>query len=181
MADRDSAARAERQAFDVLVLRKVGARAIDRAGGADRRIAHRQPADIPRSRHVAFEQRRRSFQDVRNVVETVAFVVGRQQGRGIDIERKQIANRVGVFGSIQAMERGVPGIGMRSRPRCRWRFRAKQPRRSSVALSGRGMPCGGIASTRTFWITFSQISAFSGTLARSALWSDRPPVFSLSL
>ena len=49
------------------------------------------------------------------------------------------------------------------------------------ALSGRGIPCGGIASTRILRMTFSQTSAFSGTFARSALCSDSPPVFSLSL
>src|SRR5437868_14768900 len=73
-----------------------------------------------------------------------------------------------------------PGLGRRAA----WvsmAFSREEAKRSSVDLSGRGIPCGGMASTRIFLITFSQISAFSGTLERSADWSVRPPVLSLSL
>src|SRR5580658_2045877 len=60
-------------------------------------------------------------------------------------------------------------------------FSSEEANAFMAALSGRGMPCGGMASTRILRMTFYQSSAFSGTLAKSALWRDRPPVFSLSL
>ena len=48
--DDDAAARAERQALDVRVLRQVAGHAVDGAIETDRRIADRQPADLARPR-----------------------------------------------------------------------------------------------------------------------------------
>ncbi len=42
----------------------------------------------------------------------MAHVVGGQKARDIHIDLKQIANGVGVFGAIEAVERGVARIGM---------------------------------------------------------------------
>ena len=43
------------------------------------------------------------------------------------------------------------------------------------------MPKGGMAPVRSFLITFSHISAFGGTLARSALSSVNPAIFVFEL
>ena len=149
--------------------------------GDDRLIAHRLPADVPGSRQIPLHQRRRHAQHVRDIVEAAAFVVGRQHRRRVDIH-------------------GRAGRGSRWRIRCdsgdawsrardwawphrrgRARFRRYDASPSSVALSGRGMPCGGIAPTRSLRITFSQVSAPFGTSTRLAPCSERPPVRSLSL
>ena len=73
-------------------------------------IAHRQAAQVPGRRHVAFQQRRRSAQHVRDIVEAVAFIVGRQQRRGIYIQGEQIVDGVGVLGAIQPVQRGASGV-----------------------------------------------------------------------
>ena len=56
-------------------------------------------------------------------------VVGRQQGRDIDLERQQVPDGVGVLGAIQPMEDGTAGIrpGQR-RPVKRGRQITRQPR-----------------------------------------------------
>ncbi len=46
---------------------------------------------------------------VRDVVEPVLGVVGRQQRRGVDVEREQLLDRVRVLGAIQAVQREVAG------------------------------------------------------------------------
>src|ERR1700674_651541 len=50
-----------------------------------------------------------------------------------------------------------------------------------MGLSGRGIPCGGMAPTRSLRITFSQVSAAAGGLVTSAAWRVKPPVRSFSL
>ena len=60
----------------------------ERLGASDR-----EAADLLRGRHVAIQQRRREIAD-RHVVEAVAGFVGRQQRRGVDVEREQIADGV---------------------------------------------------------------------------------------
>ena len=69
VADDDAAARAERQAVDVRVLREVAGHAVGRAIESDRRIADRQPADLRGRGHVAFDERRRDAEHVGDVVE----------------------------------------------------------------------------------------------------------------
>ncbi len=81
------------------------------------RIADRQRADLARGVHVALEQHGRNAEHVADVVEAVGGVVRRQQRRGIDIERQQIANGVRVLGAVQAVQHGPSGIGLdRGRP-----------------------------------------------------------------
>ena len=57
-----------------------------------------------RRRQIALLQRRRDAEHVGDIVEAVGRIVGRQQRRDVDVEREQIANRVGVFGAVEAME-----------------------------------------------------------------------------
>ena len=73
-------------------------------------LADREPADLRRRRDVALEQRRRHAEDVGDVVEAAARVVCRKQRRGVDVERQQIANRVGVLDAVHAVERRAPRI-----------------------------------------------------------------------
>ena len=72
--------------------------------GADRRIADRETADLGRGRDVGLHQRRRDAQHVGDVVEAFARVVARKQRRGIDRQIEQIADGVGVFRAIEAMQ-----------------------------------------------------------------------------
>ncbi len=63
--DQDAAAGAQRQAFDMLVLRKIGTDAIGVDDRADLRIAHGQAADLARSEQIALNQSGRNAQDAR--------------------------------------------------------------------------------------------------------------------
>ena len=62
-----------------------------------------------------FQQQRRNLQHVGDVVEPVALVVARQQFGDVDVQRQQIADRVGVFGAIQPVQRRAPGIHVAGR------------------------------------------------------------------
>jgi hypothetical protein len=52
---------------------------------------------------------------------------------------------------------------------------------SSTARCGRGIPAGGIMPERSFWITFSDWSAFFPGCAKSIEVVEKPPALSLSL
>ena len=105
-----AAARAERQPFDVLVLRKIGPNAIGGRRRRDVHVAHGLPADVPGSRQIALHQRRRHAQDVGDVVEAAALVVGGQQSGRIHVQSQQVVDRIGILGAIQPMHGGVSGI-----------------------------------------------------------------------
>ena len=85
--DQHAAARAERQALDVLVLRQLARRRVRRLCRGRRAIADGQAADLQR-------RRRRipgSAQAIRvsalgDVVEAFARIVGRQQRRRVDLQ-----------------------------------------------------------------------------------------------
>ena len=102
-----AAAGAERQPVRPDVLGQVGGEA-ERLG---RRRGDRPPdgeaADLLGGRQVALEQGRRDAEHPRDVVEPVAAVVGRQQGRGVDVQRQQVANDVVVLAAVEPME----GVG----------------------------------------------------------------------
>ena len=67
-----------------------------------------------RARHdVLIEERRGDLQGAGNVVEAVADVVGGEQSRGVDINAEQVAHRVGIFGSIQAVNADAARIEVR--------------------------------------------------------------------
>ncbi len=108
--DRKPAARAERRAVHVAHLRGHARNAV--SGGERLRagIAHRLAADAAGGADVAFHQRRRNGEHVGHIVEAVAHVVGRQERRNVHREIQQIADGVGVFGAIQAVQRGPAGV-----------------------------------------------------------------------
>ena len=177
--DQNAAARAQRQAFDVLGLRKISGHTIGDRGGTGQHIPDRQTADLGGRRRVALDQRRRNGQRVGDIVEAFARIVGGKKRRGVDIDREQVANGVGVFGAIQTMEsRECRGLVWRAR-RDPARASSLVANASSVARSGRGMPPGGIMPARTLRTTFSQVSASGPGCARSSLSSIRPAVLSL--
>ena len=97
------AARAERQTLDVIILRRIFRSSVHHQA---RRLslADRQPADLPRRRNVGLHQRRGNPQRARDIVEAVRGVVRRQKLRRIDLEIEQVADRVRVFGAIQAVK-----------------------------------------------------------------------------
>ena len=64
-----------------------------------------------------------------------AAIVGRQHRAAVDLERDQIANRVGVLGAVQAMNGGRPGI-RRGRRRTIERGFERQGRRLVGGLVG---------------------------------------------
>ena len=105
-----AAARADRKPVEMRLLRQVGPQADRRTARRETRPADRELADFLRRGDITLEQRRRQVADG-DVVEPVAGRIARQQRRGVDVERKQIANRVAVFGAVQPAERiGAAGI-----------------------------------------------------------------------
>ena len=149
---RHAAARAERQPVVVLVLRVVRrgaehARAGHDVGG----VADRQRGDLGRRRRVALEQRRRHVQHLADVVEAVGRLVGRQQRRHVHVERQQIADRVGVLGAVQTMDRRMAGKRRRRgraidgglEPRAPGRLASRRPAAACRrAAWRRSAPCG---------------------------------------
>ena len=105
MMDQHAAARAERQAVDVIFLRIVFADVVDLAGRLGF-MAEREAADFSGGGNVAFDQRRRDVQAAGHVVEAVAGIVGGQVSGGIDIEREQVVDGVRVFGPVDAVDAG---------------------------------------------------------------------------
>ena len=182
VGDEEAAARAERQTVHVLVLGGVGTHAI--GVGDDRNlggVADRDGADPPRRRQVALHQHRRDAEHVADVVEAVARVVDRQQRRDVDVEVEQVADGVGVFGAVQPAEDRAARIGLGGGGAIELADEKRARSASCVAVSGRGMPCGGIEPVPSFRTTFSSGSAFAATFVKSMPSSARPPVFVRSL
>ena len=105
MVDEQAAARAERQPFDVIVLRRVLARPVDHQRRVFR-AAEREAADLLRRGHVRLDQRRRDAERAGDVVEAGGRIVRRQVLRRIDRQVEQVLDDVGVLGAVQAMEPG---------------------------------------------------------------------------
>ncbi len=108
----DAAHRADWQAFDVNVLRRVLTDAERLARRPAARVADRQRADLARRRQVPLEQHGRNAQRVGDVVEAVCRIVWRKQRGRIDVEREQVADGVGILGAIQPMHERTAGIWM---------------------------------------------------------------------
>ena len=82
------------------------------------RQADGEPRDFPTDREISLEVRCRNRQDVSEVVEAaVGRLISRQFRRHLDIEGKQIADRVVVFDAIEPMDRADPP-GVRVRRPC---------------------------------------------------------------
>ena len=113
MPDGDAPARPERQVLaHAAVLEPHRGQDVGIGGRLDAGVSDREPADAPRREDVAVEQGRRHREDVGHVVEAEVRVVGRQQGRGVDVERQQIAHRVGVLPAVQPVDGGAARIGV---------------------------------------------------------------------
>ena len=114
-----------------------------------------QPADLLRRGDVAVQERRREVAH-RHVVEPVAGLVRRQQRRGVDVERQQVADRVLVLGPVEPAEGvGPAGLGACSAAR------SSDPaiidtNLSYVRLVGLISPAGGICLADMRRTTFSQ-------------------------
>ena len=102
--DQQAAARAERQALDVLLVHPLARRRIRDLRRRRRAVADRAPADLQRRRHVALDQRGRDRQRLGDVVEAFARVVARQQRAHVHVHGQQIADRVGVLGAVEALK-----------------------------------------------------------------------------
>jgi hypothetical protein len=113
VGDQQAAAGTERQPFDVLVLGQPAGRRIGDLGGSGAAIAHGLAADLHRRAHVALDQRRRHRERLGDVVEAFVGVVGRQERLHVHVERQQIADRIGVLGAVETMERGRVGVRTR--------------------------------------------------------------------
>ena len=110
MLDEHAAPCAERQPFDVVVLRGiVGDIELDEGGRRIRR--HRQAADLARRRQIRFHQRRRHGQRAGDVVEPVGRIVRGQESRGIDLQPDEIANDVLVLGPVETVNPGCGQVG----------------------------------------------------------------------
>ena len=112
MADRDPPTRANRQ-FGALSFGLNGRR-MDRIINrrcTDRGIADGETADVGRGGQIFLQQHRRHRQHVADVVKAVSRIVGGEKRCGIDLERNQVANRVGILGTIQPVGRRAAGIG----------------------------------------------------------------------
>ncbi len=110
--DADAAASAQRQTLDVAFLREIRR---DVNHGAERARIHvtdGERRDFARGDQVLIEEGRRYTQRVGDVIEAVAFVIGRKIVGGIDLDPEQIANGVGVFVAIQAMQWCAARIGL---------------------------------------------------------------------
>ena len=120
--------RSERKTFDVLVLRSVLPDAVGVRAWRDRR-SDGERADPISSHEIPFEQCRRRAQEIGVVVESERRVVRRNQRRHVDIEGKQIAHRVRVFGAIETTNERTTRIRRRRAGTIQLRF---QPRRQGV-------------------------------------------------
>ncbi len=110
VADLHAADGAERKTVDVLILREILARTIGLAARRNAGLADGQRAHAARGRQVSLEQGRRDAEDVGDVVEAVARIVGRQERGGVDLERQQVSDRVGVLRAVQTMQQRPAGI-----------------------------------------------------------------------
>ncbi len=97
-----------------------------------RAIAHRHPADVPRRGEIAFEMRRRQRKACGHVVEPVFRFIRQQQRGGIDLQREQVANRVGVFGTIQTVSADASRLRIEIGGRVQ---RGLQPRGNRIGIS----------------------------------------------
>ena len=100
------------------------------------RIADRQRADALGRGQIALEQHRRHARARRRCCRSRALESsGGSSDVDVDVERQQIANRVGVLGAIQAMHERPAGIGRR---------RARRDRACASSEATSALPRGGV-------------------------------------
>jgi hypothetical protein len=105
VAHEHAAARAERQAFDVIVLLCALGDAVLMGLGTSKPTPNRRTADVPCDRQILLEPRLTDLQDARHVVESIARVVGRQQRPHVHLESEQVTNGVTVLRAVEAVKR----------------------------------------------------------------------------
>jgi hypothetical protein len=106
---------ADRHAIDLRVLRPVLPDDERLVAGNDRRIAHRQRAQPAGGVEITLEEQGRRAQQVGDVVEPVAGLVGRQERHWIDLEIEQVANGVGVLDAVEPVHHRPPRVRLRCR------------------------------------------------------------------
>ena len=115
VANRNSATRAKRQILaHAIVLHEELMNLVLLRERTGPRFSYRQTSDLARRRHVPFEQHRRHREGVTDVVKPMVHFVDGKQQFAVDVDRKQVADHVGVFGAIEAMDSRPAGIGIRS-------------------------------------------------------------------
>ena len=134
-----------------------------------------QRADRRRRRQIALEQRGRDAEHVSVVVEAVGRIVWWQQRR--PDRRRGPADREPRWRTRRDSAGAVTGGRDRdgSPPPDPGVVSRNDTSASCAAASGRGIPAGGMAPARSFRMTFSHISPFSATRAKST-WSRTTPV-----
>ena len=110
--DEHSATRSERQALDVIVLRRVLS-GVYRRECRRLRIAEREPGDLLGGQDVSLDERRRNPKRAGNVVEPGGRIVRRQVLRRIDRQVEQIVHRIGVLGAVQTVKSRRRRVGSR--------------------------------------------------------------------
>ena len=84
--EKKTAPGAERQAFDVAILREAAGSRVSDLGGDERAVADGSTADFHRRGHIALNERRRHAQRVGDVVEPFARIIGRQQCLDVNVQ-----------------------------------------------------------------------------------------------
>src|SRR5262249_61713111 len=95
--DQDAAARPQRQPLDVAFLGLIRRGPKGVAVGGQRLTPEGQPAGFLRRRDVTFQERRREAAQG-GAVEAVVGLVGRQQRRGVHVQRQEVTDGVLVLG-----------------------------------------------------------------------------------
>ena len=124
----------------ILHLERLGQRV-----GAPRRATR----SVRPRREVFLHQHGRDGQDVADVVEALAGIVGGEVLFGAELDAQQVANGVGVLVAVQAVRHYAAGIGLGiavERSNSPWTYLTSV----SISASDRGMPLGGISPLRTF-------------------------------
>ena len=175
----NAAARPQRQSGNVREL-IAGSRAERPALRASIAPAERRERDVMGGKDVLLNEGRRNLQGGRDVVEALRGVVRRQQFGAVDVDQKQIVDRVFVLLAIQPMQHWLSVT-------CAWLGSLSSESSShatseSTALpSGCFAPGGGMTRPRSLRTAFSKSSGSLAMLAAVMPSKLTPPVLALSL
>ena len=129
-------------------------------------VPHGESRNAARRGEIFLHVQRRNGQHIRDVVESVAGVVRGKISRMIHVEPNKIPHGIAVLGAIEPVNSWErPDWDVRRRL-CRVAFPVHELRFARVAVSGAGIPAGGISPARSFRRTFSRVS--EGTEATAA-------------
>ena len=114
MANRHAAARSQGKILAHAVVLDEELREFIRLRDRPRRaIPNSDAADLARGREVALQQHRRDREHVADIVEAVAGIIGGKQRGEVHragVHRDQVADGVGIFGAVEAMDGRPAGI-----------------------------------------------------------------------